>query len=183
MRQFIAGDTDREVSDAPHWSALLRGLRQAAGVTQEGWAAWLGYGRRTVQRWERGETVPDATATAAILELCRERGLFRAYRKGALAGLTVTPVLVRDTLTEARQGGDEGVTPNEGISRAAHNLPAELTSFIGRELEHIEIDRRLRQARLLTIAGVGGVGKTRLGLRVARDHAEPFCRWRLAHRA
>ena len=74
MRQFIAGEAGQGTSELPHWSALLRGLRQAAGVTQEGWAAWLGYGRRTVQRWERGETVPDASATAAILELCGKWG-------------------------------------------------------------------------------------------------------------
>jgi hypothetical protein len=36
MRQFMAGEADQETSVVPHWSALLRGLRQAAGATQEG---------------------------------------------------------------------------------------------------------------------------------------------------
>jgi predicted ATPase/DNA-binding XRE family transcriptional regulator len=174
MRQFMSGDAGQEICGVSHWSVVLRGLRQAAGVTQEGWAAWLGYGRRTVQRWERGDTVPDAPATAAILELCCERALFRTYRQGVLAGLTVTSDLLQDLLTEARQVGNGHCAPAERISRTAHNLPAELTSFIGRELEHIEVSRRLRRARLLTIVGVGGVGKTRLALRVARDQLDRY---------
>jgi DNA-binding transcriptional regulator YiaG len=184
MRQFMAGEADQETSVVPRWSALLHGLRQAAGATQEGWAASLGYSRRTVQRWERGESVPDAAATATILELCSERGLFRTYRQGALARLTVTPDLVQDLLTEARQAGTEHLTPLEragqtdpsavALAQPKHNLPAELTSFVGRELECIDVSRRLEHARLLTIVGVGGVGKTRLALRVARNHVDTF---------
>jgi len=50
-----------------------------------------------------------------------------------------------------------------------HNLPNALTSFIGREREQREIKRFLRTARLLTLTGPGGCGKTRLALKVARD--------------
>src|SRR5262245_4516457 len=96
LRQQMPREAGQRTSGVLHWSGLLRGLRQAAGVTQEGWAARLGYGRRTVQRWERGESAPDAPATAAILELCGERGLFRTYGRGVLAGVTVTPDVVRD---------------------------------------------------------------------------------------
>ena len=46
----------------PRWSDVLRGLREARGVTQDGWAALLGYGRATVHRWERGEAVPGPDA-------------------------------------------------------------------------------------------------------------------------
>lgn len=49
-----------------------------------------------------------------------------------------------------------------------HNLPEELTSFIGRERELAEVGRTLRHTRLLTLLGAGGVGKTRLALRAAR---------------
>jgi len=49
------------------------------------------------------------------------------------------------------------------------NLPAALTSFIGREKEIVEVKQLLADGRLLTITGSGGAGKTRLALQVARD--------------
>src|SRR5450755_1196974 len=51
--------------------------------------------------------------------------------------------------------------------RPRHNMPAELNSFVGREQELIEVERLLGTSRLLTLVGTGGVGKTRLALRVA----------------
>ena len=48
-----------------------------------------------------------------------------------------------------------------------HNLPAPISSFIGRETELAEIDRLLDEARLLVLTGVGGVGKTRVALEAA----------------
>ncbi len=50
-----------------------------------------------------------------------------------------------------------------------HNLPASLTSFVGRERELVELKRALAMTRLLTLTGAGGCGKTRLALEVARD--------------
>jgi predicted ATPase/DNA-binding CsgD family transcriptional regulator len=49
------------------------------------------------------------------------------------------------------------------------NLPAELTSFIGRRRQLQEVKSGLSVSRLVTLVGPGGVGKTRLALRVARD--------------
>src|ERR1700758_3133250 len=51
--------------------------------------------------------------------------------------------------------------------RGAGNLPAELTSFVGRRGEVAEIRQLLAESRLVTLTGVGGVGKTRLALRAA----------------
>jgi predicted ATPase len=48
-------------------------------------------------------------------------------------------------------------------------LPADLTSFVGRREEIAEVKRLLSSARLVTISGVGGVGKTRLALRVLKS--------------
>src|SRR5947207_13868542 len=47
------------------------------------------------------------------------------------------------------------------------NLPLPLNRFIGREHEIPTIDRLLRDARLVTLAGAGGIGKSRLALEVA----------------
>jgi non-specific serine/threonine protein kinase len=56
------------------------------------------------------------------------------------------------------------------------NLPRPLTSFIGREREIAQVVERLRQpeVRLLTLTGPGGVGKTRLAIRVAETIAAEF---------
>ena len=49
------------------------------------------------------------------------------------------------------------------------NLPAEPNSFIGRERDLAELARLLGEVRVLTLSGPGGIGKTRLALRLARD--------------
>ncbi|MGN9841006.1 ATP-binding protein [Nonomuraea sp. H19] len=53
-------------------------------------------------------------------------------------------------------------------------LPAELNSFVGRRHEIAEVKRLLSEARLVTLVGVGGVGKSRLALRVAFDVRRTF---------
>ena len=67
--------------------------------------------------------------------------------------------------------------------RPPSNLPAQLTSFIGRGRELAEVDRQLRDHRLVTLIGVGGTGKTRLVLRVADDVVGTLPERRLAGRA
>src|SRR5215472_3310132 len=54
------------------------------------------------------------------------------------------------------------------------NLPAEPTSFIGRRRELAEIRKKLASAYLVSLVGPGGVGKSRLGLRVATDLGRGF---------
>jgi predicted ATPase/DNA-binding CsgD family transcriptional regulator len=61
--------------------------------------------------------------------------------------------------------------PSPTPSRSRINLPVELTSFVGRRDELALVRRRLGSARLVTLTGPGGVGKTRLALRAAREVA------------
>ena len=63
-----------------------------------------------------------------------------------------------------------GQAHSDAVPRALHNLPAELTPFVGRDAECAQVIARLRQqsSRLLTITGAGGVGKTRLALQAAQ---------------
>jgi predicted ATPase len=57
---------------------------------------------------------------------------------------------------------------------ARSNLPAEVSSFVGRRHELTEAKRLLETHRLVTLTGPGGVGKTRLGLRVAAQVRRAF---------
>jgi predicted ATPase/DNA-binding CsgD family transcriptional regulator len=64
--------------------------------------------------------------------------------------------------------GDRALGPR------ASNLPAELTSFVGRRRELCEAKRLLTTTRLLTLTGSGGAGKTRLALRAAAEMSRGF---------
>ena len=57
---------------------------------------------------------------------------------------------------------------------ARHNLPAPLTSFLGREQDLAKLDRLLGQTRLVTLTGTGGTGKTRLALETGARVAGRF---------
>src|SRR5260370_25805454 len=69
------------------------------------------------------------------------------------------------------------VTKGDGeanrASRAKHNLPYQLTSFIGREQEIAQLQELVTANRLVTLTGAGGAGKTRLAVGVASRLIEP----------
>ncbi len=60
------------------------------------------------------------------------------------------------------------------LDATPHNLPLQLTSFIGREGELAEVAKLLEQSRLLTLLGVGGIGKSRLSLELAAQVMPQF---------
>ncbi|MEV3964516.1 protein kinase [Nocardia sp. NPDC050193] len=68
------------------------------------------------------------------------------------------------TAPAAAPGPNRGGT---GLRTAAGNLPQELTSFVDRRSQLAEIKNLLSQSPLVTLAGIGGVGKSRLSLRAA----------------
>lgn len=61
-----------------------------------------------------------------------------------------------------------------GSPGLANNLPQQTTSFVGREKEIVESRSLLANARLLTMTGSGGTGKTRLSLQVAADVLDDY---------
>ena len=68
-------------------------------------------------------------------------------------------------------------TPEPLLSESpgsSSNLPAQLTSFIGREHELDEIGELLTASRLVTLTGPGGVGKTRLAHELATERSDSF---------
>jgi predicted ATPase/DNA-binding SARP family transcriptional activator len=88
--------------------------------------------------------------------------------------------LYQDILTRQIAIPDEHVQsetledPETVETSSKHSLPVPLTSFIGRERERVKVSELANSARLLTLTGSGGCGKTRLALAVANDLASVF---------
>jgi len=70
-------------------------------------------------------------------------------------------------VSEARAVADVRLGWTDAPREALHNLPAELSSFVGRLREKAEVHQLLESGRLVTLTGPGGCGKTRLALQVA----------------
>ena len=64
--------------------------------------------------------------------------------------------------------------PLKTLDLFPNNLPVQLTSFVGRENEIVELKQELESHRLVTLTGSGGTGKTRLSLQVAAELLEKF---------
>ena len=60
------------------------------------------------------------------------------------------------------------------LETTPNNLPQQISSFIGRERETGEVKRLLARSRLLTLVGIGGIGKTRLVLQAAADAHDAY---------
>ena len=108
-------------------------------------------------------------------EALRQYGRFSEALSG---GLGAEPSASAHALRETIAAGKFPESPSEPTGLPAretaagvgkHNLPAQRSSLVGREGEMLEVKRALSMTRLLTLAGAGGAGKTRLALEVARD--------------
>jgi predicted ATPase/DNA-binding SARP family transcriptional activator len=87
---------------------------------------------------------------------------YQLLRQGLSAELAAEP----DPATRALYQQLLAPTP---AAAGSGNLPRQLTSFVGRDRERADLARLLRRARLVTLTGPGGCGKTRLALEAAAD--------------
>jgi class 3 adenylate cyclase len=67
-----------------------------------------------------------------------------------------------------------GFPPLASMDASRHNLPVQLTTFVGREGQVADVARLLARHRLVTLTGVGGAGKTRLALQLAAESLDQF---------
>jgi predicted ATPase/DNA-binding XRE family transcriptional regulator len=138
---------------------LLRRYRIAAGLTQQELAERAGLSARGVQDLERGiRRSPHPDTTRRLAEALGLRDAERGELLRAVDGVVV--------------GSSSGGPLVARLATAP--LPMPLTSFVGRQAELAEIQRLLSATRLLTLTGVGGIGKTRLALEAARRLADDY---------
>jgi predicted ATPase/class 3 adenylate cyclase len=71
-------------------------------------------------------------------------------------------------------GLEDEFPPLRSLDAYAANLPVQLSSFVGRDEELAAVGKQLRVSRIVTLTGVGGVGKTRLAMQVAAEVAPQF---------
>ncbi|HUG16324.1 MAG TPA: helix-turn-helix domain-containing protein, partial [Thermomicrobiales bacterium] len=140
------------------FGALLKRFRLAAGLTHEGLAERSGLSVRAISDLERGISQrPRMETVGMLLDALRLSPTQRAIFSGA----------ARPELS-----ANPGVNP----ALTASGLPTAFTSFVGREREAATLRGLLIRpdARLVTVTGPGGVGKTRLAVEVAADLIDAF---------
>ena len=146
--------------ESTSFGAVLRSWRLAAGLTQELLAERSGLGIRSIQGLELGETRPRRETLRRLADAL---------------GLTPEQITAFERAGQPVPRSRHTAPPAASAthaSRAApsvprHNLPVQVTSFVGRERDLTELSGRLRTTRLLTLTGIGGCGKTRLAMQVA----------------
>ncbi len=82
------------------------------------------------------------------------------------ASLDLAPTIAAGAPSVAAVSKSSRPGPRED-GNARHNLPARVSSFVGRERQLSELRQLLSRARVITLTGTGGVGKTRLALQLA----------------
>jgi predicted ATPase/transcriptional regulator with XRE-family HTH domain len=178
-------------------SELFLMYRKRSGWTQEGLAKKIGLeSSRAVRNWEVGQSLPKAERLKKLIETYMAEGIFLKQKEKEEVVQLWNSVKASFDLTTQKYDlypvFDEGwfdniknadtflakleilpfeedeTTPSNPLV-PIHNLPLQLTSFIGREKEVAEIKHLLKTSRLLTITGMGGMGKTRLLLQVGSE--------------
>ncbi|HEY2476007.1 MAG TPA: tetratricopeptide repeat protein [Candidatus Cybelea sp.] len=153
---------DERPSSSSRFGTLLREYRLAAGLSQEALAERARMSTHGVSALERGYRRSPQRDTLALLAEALELGDAQlAALKSAAARRQV-----------ARRGGK--ASENGAAHRCATEpaLPFAWTSFLGREAELEEIGRLVREQRLVTITGSGGVGKTQTALQLGKALAK-----------
>lgn len=120
-----------------------------------------GHGGQTLLSFVTAESVREKLCAAASLRDLGERRLKDLSRPERIFQLVVEDL-------------PSDFPPLRSLEVLPNNLPAQVTTFVGRAREMGEIKQRLSKTRLLTLTGPGGTGKTRLSLQVAADALDRY---------
>jgi predicted ATPase/transcriptional regulator with XRE-family HTH domain len=170
-------EPEREQDAQQALGALLRQYRKRGGLTQEELAERAGSGLSvyTISNAERGRTRPSRYTlkeVMAALELndVERRELHSLWRE---AGIPPTS-LDRSTLSAPVAGGPIEAGDRKEPPASPTRLPTPPTRLIGRAAEVQRVLTLVKDARLVTITGLGGVGKTRLAIQAATEVRHAF---------
>jgi non-specific serine/threonine protein kinase len=160
----------------PIFGELLRHYRLAAGISQERLAERAGLSVQALSALENGRRQVPYRHTVALLVqalglAADETALLQAAVVRGRTPAALAPAAGRqdwETAPEPQMGADT-TSGARAAQPARTNLPLALTSFIGRAHEQAEVRGLLGAARLVTLTGAGGAGKTRLALAVAGE--------------
>ncbi|HVF24388.1 MAG TPA: helix-turn-helix domain-containing protein [Anaerolineales bacterium] len=138
---------------------LLKYLRKREELTQREFAILVGYSDTQISRLEQNQRVPHAATLKALFVPALHLEHEPQWAARLLELAKQTPL---------------GELPETGKMITPNNLPTILTTFIGREKEQAEILQRISTHRLVTLTGSGGVGKTRISLKVGRQVLDEY---------
>ena len=165
---------------AESFSEALRFLRKQAHLTQDELGRLVGYSREQIARLENGSRLPDLAVIAALfvpaLDIQHQPGLVQRLLELAGQMRNASSGTQRITVTRTTQTKTQRVLEIVGQqSSSPYILPSPLFPLIGRTAEINSIcDLLLGEARLVTLIGTPGIGKTRLALEVAHTLTNHF---------
>lgn len=151
-----AMEGEARASSSSDFGVLLRQHRLAAGLSLESLAERARMSANGIGALERGYRRSPQHETLGLL--ADALGLSEEQRDDLAAAAA------RSALPRRLGGGALVATPP--ATGASANLPLALTSFVGREVELGEIAALVREHRLVTLTGTGGIGKTQTALHV-----------------
>ena len=150
-------ETDKRTTGSSEFGVLLRRYRVAAGLSQEALAERARMSTEGISALERGFRRTPQRATLAQLATALELGDEEVQDLEEAAARRVL----------LNRGGGASVTVGPWSARGSASLPLSPKSFVGRESELGEIVTLVRDHRLVTLTGAGGIGKTQTALQVA----------------
>jgi predicted ATPase/DNA-binding XRE family transcriptional regulator len=133
-------------------------------------AALVGCATVTLRKIESDERRPSQQLALLLAERLHlpplHHAMFVRIARGELSADRLPTLLQPHAADSAPNTARHAITPVPTQTATRTNLPTPLTSFVGREEELDAILALIRAHRLVTLTGVGGVGKTRLALEI-----------------